>query len=171
MTSSSQSTSHCLLTSTVAIAGERIIQRRTISIILRPESDVIREQTLLAVEQLLSWDVELLGLETKYFSSFYESTIYLALTDRDLLALVVCYLLAVWSGLSGAVAGLLHFTRECFGHLGGLGWFRLVVPEFLFVGATHIRNNELNILLYQLTLLPRHWLTLVSASPDLLRLN
>ena len=84
------------------------------------------------------------------------------------LASIIGYLFTIGSSLSCAVRGLLDLTGEGFGHLGGLGWLWFMIPEFLFVGAGHVRNNELDILLYQLALLPRDRFTLVCTSPYLL---
>ena len=65
------------------------------------------------------------------------------------------------------MGGFLHFAAERFGHPGALGWLRDVVPELLLVAAAHVGHNELNILLYQLALLPTYGLALVSTRPDL----
>ena len=65
------------------------------------------------------------------------------------------------------MGGLLDLAGEGLGHLGGLGGLGLVVPQLLLVGAGHVRHDELHVLLYQLALLPRHRLALVSSRPDL----
>ena len=91
----------------------------------------------------------------------------LAVGHGDLLALVPGDLLAVGSGLGGAVRRLLNLAGECVGHLGPLAWCRFMVPQLLLVGACHIRHNELHVLGHQFALLPGHRLTVVSSSPDL----
>ena len=64
------------------------------------ERHIIRQKTLLTMQQFLSGDMHLLGL---------------ALPDRHLPALVVRDLLAVRPGLGGAVGALLDLACECIG--------------------------------------------------------
>ena len=92
----------------------------------------------------------------------------LALPDRNLPALVVRDLLAVRSGLGGAVGALLDLTGEGVGHLGALDGLGLVIPQLLFVRTGHLWDDELNVLLLKLALLPGDGLTLLSPRPDLL---
>ena len=66
------------------------------------------------------------------------------------------------------MGGLLDLAGEGLGHLGSCGGLGFMVPQLLLVGAGHVWNDELYILLYQLTLLPGDRLTLVSSRPDLL---
>ena len=75
--------------------------------------DVIREETFLPMQQFLGGDVELLCLAGahgdlptlgwKCISQY--SRFYLRIF---LLALIECYLFAVWPGLGGAVRGLFN---------------------------------------------------------------
>ena len=105
------------------------------------------------------------------------------------LALIEGYLFAIRPGLGGAVRGLFnlqgnhhqlathntvttsnkstHLAGESLGHLGPLAGLGLVVPELLLVSAGHVRDDELDVLLHQLALLPGHGLALVSPGPDL----
>ena len=63
--------------------------------------------------------------------------------------------------------GFLHLAAECFRHPGALGGLGLVVPQLLLVAAGHVRHDELDVFLYQLTLLPGHGLALLCPGPDL----
>ena len=67
--------------------------------------------------------------------------------------------------------GPLDLAGEGLGHLGGGGRLGLMVPQLLFVGAGHVGHDELDVLLNELTLLPRHWLALVCPGPDLISDN
>ena len=91
----------------------------------------------------------------------------LTITDRDLSTFVPSDLFTVRPGLGAAVGGLVDLTGEGVGHLRSLGGFWFMVPQLLFVSARHLWNYELHLLLYQFTLLPSHWLTLLSTSPNL----
>ena len=119
------------------------------------ERDIIRQETLLAMQQLLGGHMDLLGL---------------ALPDRHLPALVVRDLLAVRPGLGGAVGALLDLTGEGVGHLGALDGLGLVIPQLLLVRTGHLWDDELDVLLLKLALLPGDGLALLSPSPDLLSL-
>ena len=72
----------------------------------------------------------------------------LAVVDRHLPTLVPCDLLAVRPGLGAAVTRLEDLAGEGVGHLGALGWLGFMIPQLLFVGASHVGHNELDILLY-----------------------
>ena len=69
------------------------------------QGDVVRQEALLAVEQLLGGHVDLLGL---------------ALLHRHLATLVPGGLLAVRPGLGAAVRRLVDLAREGVGHLPAL---------------------------------------------------
>ena len=75
------------------------------------EGDVVRQEALLAVEQLLGGHVDLLGL---------------ALLHRHLAALVPGGLLAVRPGLGAAVRRLVDLASEGVGHLPALTQLALV---------------------------------------------
>ena len=117
------------------------------------ERDIIRQQTLLAMEKLLGGHMDLLGL---------------ALSDRHLSTLIVCDLFTVWPGLGGAVGALLYLTSEGVGHLRALDGLGLVIPQLLLVSTGHLGDDELDVLLLELALLPGDGLALLSPSPDLL---
>ena len=107
----------------------------------------------------------------------------LAGVDRHLLALLELDVLAVLPRLRHTVGRLLHLAAEGVGHLGvGLRLW-LVIPDLLqlvrkssacslsnthlLVLACDLRDDEVNILGDQLTLLPGDWLTGLSPSPHL----
>ena len=104
------------------------------------------------MKQLLGRHMNLLGLAVAY---------------RDLSTFIPSDLLTVRPGLGAAVGGLVDLAGEGVGHLGALGRLWLMVPQLLLVCTGHLWNNELDLLLYQLTLLPGHWFTLFCTSPNL----
>ena len=91
----------------------------------------------------------------------------LAVADWNLFALIVGDLLAVRSGLGGAVGGALDLTGEGLGHLSSSEGFGYIVPELLLVTAAHRGNDELHVLLDEFALLPGDRLALVRPRPDL----
>ena len=105
------------------------------------------------MEKLLGGHMDLLGL---------------ALSDRHLSTLIVCDLFTVWPGLGGAVGALLYLTSEGVGHLRALDGLGLVIPQLLLVSTGHLGDDELDVLLLELALLPGDGLALLSPSPDLL---
>ena len=104
------------------------------------------------MKQLLGGHVDFLGL---------------TVADRDLSTFIPCDLFTIGPGLGAAVGGLVDLACEGVGHLGALGWLWFMVPQLLFVCTGHLGNNELDLLLYKLTLLPCHWFTLFCTSPNL----
>ena len=82
-------------------------------------------------------------------------------------ALIPCNLLAVWSCLRFTVRSAFDLTFEYVCHPCISDWFWLMVPQLLLVTACNLWDNKLDILGYQLTLLPGHWLTGISPSPHL----
>ena len=84
-------------------------------------------------------------------------------------ALIPSNLLAVWSCLRFTVRSAFDLTFEYVCHPCISDWFWLMVPQLLLVTACNLWDNKLDILGYQLTLLPGHWLTGISPSPDLSR--
>jgi hypothetical protein len=91
--------------------------------------------------------------------------------DLSLPALIPSNLLAVWSCLRFTVRSAFDLTFEYVCHPCISDWFWLMVPQLLLVTACNLWNNKLDILGYQLTLLPGHWLTGISPSPDLVVLH
>ena len=88
--------------------------------------------------------------------------------DRDLPALLVGHLLAVRPLRRLAVVGALHLAGEGVRHLGLRHWLRLVVPQLLPVLTDNLGDDELNLLGYELALLPGDGLALLGPGPDLL---
>ena len=85
-------------------------------------------------------------------------------------ALIPSNLLAVWSCLRFTVRSAFDLTFEYVCHPCISDWFWLMVPQLLLVTACNLWDNKLDILGYQLTLLPGHWLTVISPSPNLVSL-
>ena len=85
----------------------------------------------------------------------------------NLLALIPCDFLTVWSDYGPAVGSFLHLASEGVCHPRPLVVLRLVVPDLLLVAAVDLGHDELDVLGDQLALLPGHWLTGVGARPHL----
>ena len=97
----------------------------------------------------------------------YMDLLSLTIADRNLSTFIPSDLFTVRPGLGAAVGGLVDLAGEGVGHLRALGWLWLMVPQLLFVSTGHLWNYELDLLLYQFTLLPGHWFTLFCTSPNL----
>ena len=121
--------------------------RRSLALLL------VRQETFLPVQLLLGRLVDGLGL---------------AVGDGNLPALLPGHSLAVRPGLALAGGGALHLAGEGVRHLGLRHWLRLVVPQLLPVLTDNLGDDELNLLGYELALLPGDGLALLGPGPDLL---
>ena len=130
---------------------------------------LVRKETFLPVQLLLGWFVDSLGLTVGHW---HLRTSVRLLSKHDsahthLATLLVGDALAVWSALGLAARAVLHLAAEGVGHPHIRHLFGLVVPNLLTISAVDLRDNELDSLGNQLTLLPSNWLTGFIASPDL----
>ena len=113
----------------------------------------VREETFLPVKFLLGGSVDM-----GWFAG----------GDRNLSALLVAQLLAVRPLVGLALGGALHLAGEGVGQLGLRDQLRLVVPQLLPVLTDNLGDDELNLLGYELALLPGDGLALLGPGPDLL---
>ena len=113
---------------------------------------VIREETFLPVNFLLSGNVDQFGLTHRH---------------RLLPALLPLDVLTVRPRGRHTVGRVLHPAGEGVGGRCLVDQLRLVVPQLLLGAAGDLRHEELHLLVHQLTLLPGDWLAGVSARPHL----
>ena len=90
-----------------------------------------------------------------------------ALLDRSLTTFIPCDLFTIWPLYGSTVRGLFDLAVKCVCHSCIFRVLGLMIPNFLFVVASDLRDDKLHIFGNQLAFLPCDWFTSFCSCPNL----